>query len=227
MTSNLRFMTRTGQENQDNLHNNNSDAVTATASVVNPANQILENNTGGVGSMDNLLMTTSQNESTSSASSSNNTASPLQHNNHQVMMITNSLYRNKRNVQSNRSAISHQDQIRRNLISNPWETSHHQVFESVNPRYASRPEILSYSRNGVNGQPLLSMGSHHLLIQGHQNNSHQLGNSDHVYECIDNLPDGHPHPHHQVNNFNTESSSSTSNNIQRRIQTDQPRILNV
>lgn len=171
-----------------------------------------------VTSMDNLLLTDSNSSSTSttgtSASGSHASTSTPSSQLMMTQMITNSLYRNKRSNNNPRGThlpsssfkhnhqMSHQDQIRRNLIQNPWESHQQQVFESINPRYSSRTDILAYNNRSRQ--------------QSHQSHLLNNSNSDHVYECIDP---------NDVNNFN-EIYNSASN---RRLFTgsSDPRILNV
>jgi len=262
MTSNLRFTLREGQQQGQtvvsNANNNNLNSSTGSSDrkneirtgttgpiVVNPVldgdNSTSDNSMShplsGVGhSVDNLL------EASNHSSSSNGSNSPATANNKMSQMITNSLYRTKaggsgRGRQYLHGQLNHQDYIRRNLISNPWETngqSGQNIFESINPRYASRPEILSYTSSTsrtINGQPLLSMGSHHLLLQDHppfsqgqlnhhhHNQQQQFNNPEHVYECIDA---------ESVNNFNLHHTGSQVNQSRTRSGSSfDPRILNV
>lgn len=101
----------------------------------------------------------------SKVSTQNNVPGKMSSSEYESKLLVNSLYRKG----SSR---------RRRLIQNPWdqvESSHHLVsLESMNPRYASRPEL--FPGHGT----ALYLSRH---LRGSSSNN--VNNSDHVYECID------------------------------------------
>ena len=156
------------------------------------------------------------------------------------MQLVNSLYQSKTRVRSS-SHNRTTDQRRRgvgNLISNPWAQDPNAVldFESLNPRYGSRPEISgsSNARSAAATPHLHHQQEHHHPNHPHISSHQSLANSgtaaaansEHLYECIDadsvnnfNINDYHVHPqqqqHHALPRHRSLISSSD------------PRILNV
>ena len=141
-----------------------TDLLSPTRDNVSPTMRMLADSSSAalVNVINNSSAMLNQNlVNSSKVSMQNNVPGNMSSSEYESKLLVNSLYRKG----SSR---------RRRLIQNPWdqvESTHHLMsLESMNPRYASRPELF----------PGLYFSRH---LRGSSSNN--VNNSDHVYECID------------------------------------------